>query len=170
MLHPWSEQRCLALYCTESRHVGYRLWMDGWRQKEDLKSHWEGSDDGVGAPEADPAGKLLQQTGDGAWGAGCWGLEANSGAVGCQEDFPHRLQTGLTLRGEGTHSSTGSFILKTEGQGGVVGSSHSRWGGGGWGHRWMEVSVIMDAATTRNYLPTPVLCRERGTWPSVVCC
>lgn len=61
-----------------------------------------GSDDGVGAAEADPAGKLLQEAGDGAGGAGRRGLEADGGAVGRQEDFPHRLQTGLTLRGEGT--------------------------------------------------------------------
>lgn len=75
--------------------------MDGWKQ-ECLKSHWEGSDDRVGAPEANPAGELLQQAGDGARGAGRRGLEAHGGAVGRQEDFPHRLQTGLTLRGEGT--------------------------------------------------------------------
>lgn len=100
MLHPWIEQRCLALYCTESRQVESTV--DGWKQKEGLKSHWEGSNDGVGAPKADPSGELLQQAGDGAGGAGRGGLEAHGGAVGCQEDFPHRLQTGLTLRGEGT--------------------------------------------------------------------
>lgn len=76
-------------------------WMDGSRKR--VWSHIErGSNDGIGGPEADPAGELLQQAGDGAGGAGCWGLEANRGAVGRQEDFPHRLQTGLTLRGEGT--------------------------------------------------------------------
>lgn len=168
MLHPWTEQRRLALYCTESRHVVSTV--DGWKRKEGLKSHWEGSDDGVGAPEADPAGKLLQQAGDGARGAGRRGREADGGAVGCQEDFPHRLQAGLTLRGEGTHSAAGSFILKTEGQGGVVGSSHSRRGGGGRGQGWREVGVVVDAATTRNYLPAPVIRREGGTGPGVVCC
>lgn len=76
-------------------------WMDGSRKR--VWSHIErGSNDGIGGPEADPAGELLQQAGDGAGGAGCWGLEANRGAVGRQEDFPHRLQTGLTLGGEGT--------------------------------------------------------------------
>lgn len=168
MLHPWIEQRYLALYCTESRHEST---VDGWKQKEGLKSHWGGgSDDGIGASEANPAGKLLQQTGNGAGGAGCRGLEAHSGAVGCQEDFPHRFQTRLTLWGERTHSSTGSFVLKAEGQGGVIGSSDSRRVGGGWGQRWREVSVVMDASTTGNYLPTPILCRERGPWPGVVCC
>lgn len=68
------------------------------------------------------------------------------------------------------HAATGSFILKTEGQRGVIGSSHSGGGGWGWGQRWREVSMVVDAATTRNYLPTPVLCREWRTWPSVVCC
>ena len=95
MRDPWIEQRYLALYCTESRHV------DGWKQEEGLKSHWGGSDDGVGASEADPTGKLLQQAGDGSRGALRWRLEAHGGAVGCQEDFPHCLQTGLALRGEG---------------------------------------------------------------------
>lgn len=146
-----------------------RLWMHG-SGKEGLKSHWEGSNNGVGAPEADAAGKLLQQAGDGAGGAGHRGLEADGGAVGCQEDFPHRLQAGLTLRGEGTHSSAGSFVLKTEGQGGVVGGSHSRRGGGGRGQRWREVAVVVDAAATRNYLPAPKLCREGGAGPGVVRC
>lgn len=55
------------------------------------------SDDGVVGAEADAAGELLQQAGDGARGAGGRRLEAHCGAVGGQEDFPHRLQTGLTL-------------------------------------------------------------------------
>lgn len=101
MLHP-ELNRDVWHFIILSPDMLNRLWMDGWKQKECLKSHWQGSDDGVGAPEADSAGELFQQASDGARGAGRRGLEAHSGAVGCQEDFPHRLQTGLTLRGEGT--------------------------------------------------------------------
>lgn len=72
---------------------------DGWREAGRSRG---GSDDGVGPPEADAAGKLLQQAGDGTGGAGRRRLEAHGGAVGGQEDFPHRLQTGLPLRREGT--------------------------------------------------------------------
>lgn len=73
----------------ESRRVASTA--DGWKRKEGLMSHSEGSDDGVCSPQADPAGKLLQQAGDGPRGAGRRGLEAHGGAVGRQEDFPHRL-------------------------------------------------------------------------------
>lgn len=36
MLHPWIEQRCLALYCTETRHTESTVdrWMDGWMEAE----------------------------------------------------------------------------------------------------------------------------------------
>lgn len=76
--------------------------MDGRRLEGSPKSHWKSLDDGVGATQTHPTGKLLQQAGDGTGRAGRRGLEANSGAVGCQEELPHRLQTGLTLRGERT--------------------------------------------------------------------
>lgn len=98
-----------------------------------------------------------------SWGAKCL----------AEPPVTYRTETQQEAWPEGQrnlHSSAGSFILKTEGQGGVVGSSHSRWGGGGRGQRWREVSMVMDAATTWNNLPTSVLCREGGTWPSVVCC
>lgn len=74
-----------------------------------------GSDDGVVGSEADPAGKLLQQARDGAGRAGRRGLETDCGAVGGQEDFPHRLQTGLALGGEGTpgEESRGGDVQKT---------------------------------------------------------
>lgn len=62
------------------------------------------SDDNVGASEAHPSGELLQQAGDGAGRAGCRGPQAHGGAVGRQEDFPHGLQAGLTLRGKRTPS------------------------------------------------------------------
>lgn len=75
----------------------------------------QGSDDGVVGSEADPAGELLQQARDGAGRAGRRGLETDCGAVGGQEDFPHRLQTGLALRGEGTpgEESRGGGVQKT---------------------------------------------------------
>lgn len=74
-----------------------------------------GSDDGVVGSEADPAGELLQQARDGAGRAGRRGLETDCGAVGGQEDFPHRLQTGLALGGEGTpgEESRGGGVQKT---------------------------------------------------------
>lgn len=65
-------------------------------------------------------------------------------------------------RGGYSHSSAGSFVLKTEGQGGVVGSSDSGRGGGG-GGQGREVSVVVDAAAARDYLPAPVLRGEGGT-------
>lgn len=107
MLHPWTEQRCLALYCSETRHTesnGDNAWMDRWMEARMwVWNHIErGSNDGIGGPETNPAGELLEQARDGTRGAGSWGFKANRRAVGCQEDFPHRLQTGLTLRGEGT--------------------------------------------------------------------
>ncbi len=91
--------------------------MDGWKQKEGLTSHWEGSNNGIGAPEANPTGKVLQQAWNGSRGAGCWGLEAHGGAVGCQEDFPHRLQTSLTLRGEGAPGAERRRKRKQKSQG-----------------------------------------------------
>lgn len=65
------------------------------------------------------------------------------------------------------HSSNGPFILKTKGQRRVIGSSNSRGGRSCWGRRWREVSVVVDAATAWNYLPTAVLSGEGGPWPSV---
>lgn len=83
-------------------------WMDGCREKGP-RSHWEGrgegvrgSDNGVVGSETDTTGELLQQARDGAGRAGRRGLETDCGAVGGQEDFPHCLQTGLALGGEGT--------------------------------------------------------------------
>lgn len=91
-----------------------RPWMDGSRKR--VWRHIEGSlDDGVGASEANPTGKLLQQARDGTGGAGCRGLEAHGGAVGRQEDFPHRFQTGLTLWGERTPGEEKEGGVETRG-------------------------------------------------------
>ena len=73
---------------------------DGLRsceQQERTPSH-----DVVGSPEAHTAGKLLQEPRDGSGGAGGRRLEAHGGAVGGQEELPHRLQPGLALRQEAT--------------------------------------------------------------------
>lgn len=32
------------------------------------------------------------------------------------------------------------------------------------------MGVVMDAATARNYLPTPIVCGEGGAGPRIVCC
>lgn len=63
-----------------------------------MGSQRKSSNDGVAATEADPAGKLLQQAGDGAGRAGGRGPEAHGGAVGGQEDLSNRLQAGLAFR------------------------------------------------------------------------
>lgn len=68
------------------------------------------------------------------------------------------------------HPSGGSFVLKTEGEGRVVWRGHSRGAGGHWGQRLMKVAVVMDAATTRNYLPAAIVCGQRGSWAGEVCC